>query len=211
MQRGEIMNFLKKQCFLYILLLFVLLGLSVSCVSRKIERTSVDTVTDLSGRWNDTDSRLVSEQMIHDMLSRSWIDEFRAVKNKKPAIIAGYVKNRSSEHIETTTFVKDIERALINSGKASVVASSSERNQIRAERLDQQSSASLETIKQLGEEIGADFILIGLIVTQNDALDKKSTVVYQVDLELINIETNAKSWIGTKKIKKLITQRSIRG
>lgn len=207
------MPLVTKQYSLHILLVLslVLVSLSISCISRKVERTSVETVTDLSGRWNDTDSRLVSEQMIQDMLSRPWFHEFRAAKNKKPTIIAGYVKNRSSEHIETTTFIKDMERALINSGKATVVANSGERNQIRAERLDQQSSASFETIKRLGQETGADFILIGLIVTQNDALKNKSTVVYQVDLELINIETNEKSWIGTKKIKKIITQRSTRG
>jgi len=32
-------------------------------------------------------------------------------------------------------------------------------------------------------------------------------VLYKVTLELINIETNEKVWIGTKEIKKLIEQR----
>lgn len=194
----------------YMLIVLTIVSV-VSCASRKVERTSINTVTDLSGRWNDTDSRLVSEEMIQDMLSRSWVEQYRAEKGKKPVIIAGYVKNRSSEHIATTAFIKDIERALINSGKATVVASQSERDQIRTERLNQQTSASFETIKKLGQETGADFILIGTIITQSDALDNKSTIVYQVDLELIDIENNEKSWIGTKKIKKIITQRSVRG
>ncbi len=181
-----------------------------SCQSRKVERTSVDTVTDLSGRWNDTDSRLVSEAMIQDMLVRPWLEEFVSQNNKKPVIIAGYIKNRSSEHIEVNSFLKDIERTLINSGKATVVASSRERKQIRVEREDQQSSSAFETIKRLGEETGADYMLIGSIIAQSDALDKVTAVTYQTDLELIHIETNEKVWLGTKKIKKIITQRKYR-
>ena len=33
----------------------------------KVERIGVDEVRDLSGRWNDTDSRLVAEQMVGDV------------------------------------------------------------------------------------------------------------------------------------------------
>ena len=54
-----------------LLLLLTACGPSVS-----VERVSSDTATDLSGKWNDTDSRLVSEEMVRDMVSRPWMSRF---------------------------------------------------------------------------------------------------------------------------------------
>ena len=51
------------------------------CVVRmraRNEITSVDAgvVTDLSGRWNDTDSRMVAESMVKEALEYPWLDNF---------------------------------------------------------------------------------------------------------------------------------------
>ncbi len=46
----------------------------------------------------------------------------------------------------------------------------------------------------------------------DDAPDGRTTAIfYTVNLELIDIETNVKVWIGNKKIKKLIERRNYRG
>ena len=104
----------------------------------KVERVGADTQIDLSGNWNDTDSRLVAEEMVKDALyGRPWISEFKTAKNTKPRVIVGKVLNKSHEHINTETFVKDLERELINSGEVKFVASSEQRQEIRAERDDQ--------------------------------------------------------------------------
>lgn len=197
---------MKKTLLIATILIAIFAFGSCASASRTVTRTSTEAVTDFSGRWNDTDSRLVSETMIEDMLYASWLVRFKSDSSREPVIITGYIKNRSSEHIETNAFIKDIERALINSGQATVVASATEREQLRTEKEDQQTQASYETVKRLGEETGADFILIGTIISQTDSLDNSTAVTYQVDLELINIENNNKVWIGTKKIKKVIEQ-----
>lgn len=193
-------------------MILVVVILVAGCVTpaRTVQRTSADTQTDLSGRWNDTDSRLVAEEMIRDMTGRPWLDDFSRDEGRKPVLIVGRIRNLSSEHIDTTPFVKDIERELINGGRVTFVASSAEREDIREERMDQQLEASDETIKRLGEETGADFFLIGAITSQVDAIEGERATLYQVDMELINIETNEKVWIGTKKIKKLVEQRKAR-
>lgn len=180
-------------------------GLLVAgCASVKVDRMGVDETVDLSGRWNDTDSRLVSEEMISDVLSRPWIDRFRAGRGKDPVVIVGSVRNRSDEHINTRTFVKDLERALINSGEVEFVASSVEREEIREERKDQAAHASEATAKEEGEEAGADFMLQGAINTISDRIEGKEVKYYQVNLELIDIQSHRKVWIGEKKIKKLV-------
>lgn len=176
---------------------------AAGCATR-VQRIDVDEVRDLSGRWNDTDSRLVADAMIDDCLSRPWLSEFTARSAKKPDIIVGRIVNRSSEHINTRTFVKDLERALINSGRANFVASAEEREGIREERLDMDIHASAETRKAPGMEAGADFMLIGSINSIVDRSGGEQVVYYQVDLELVNMLTNRKAWIGSKKIKKYV-------
>ena len=174
------------------------------CASVKVDRIEVDETVDLSGRWNDTDSRLVSKEMINDVLSRTWIDRYRAGKGKDPVVIVGSVRNRSDEHINTQTFVKDLERALINSGEVEFVASSGQRGEVREERKDQAANASEATAKAEGEELGADFMLQGSINSISDRIEGKEVKYYQVNLELIDIQSQRKAWIGEKKIKKIV-------
>jgi penicillin-binding protein activator len=175
------------------------------CAGTKVDRVTHDSVIDLSGRWNDTDSRLVAEEMLKDCLGAPWFNAFTA-QNKVPTVIVGSVRNRSHEHINTETFVKDMERTLINSGKVDFVASKTERDELRDEKADQSDNASVETRKAIGEETGADVMLIGTINSIVDQEGKKSVVFYQVNLELVSIETNRKLWIGDKKIKKYVTK-----
>jgi len=185
-------------------------GIILSSCSTSVKRMDAGEVTDLSGNWNDTDSRLVSEEMIRDVLGRPWIDRFIAEKGNLPAIIVGEVRNLSHEHINVATFVGDIERELINSGGVVFVASKTERGEIREERQDQELNASSETAKQMGQELGADFMLVGAINTILDTEDDEQVRFYQIDLSLISLADNRKVWVGQKKIKKFIDKSTFR-
>lgn len=173
----------------------------------EVTRTDIGQQIDISGRWNDTDSRLVSEEMIKDVLQGKWLSEFKkANPQKKPRLIVGTIKNKSYEHINVGTFIKDLEKSITNSGKAVFVASKEEREEIREERKEQSEYASEETMKEPGKEYGADYMLKGEINSIEDWAGGVRLVYYQVNLEMINVETNEKVWIGEKKIKKVIEQ-----
>lgn len=176
----------------------------------KVTRIEVDETRDLSGRWNDTDSRLVAEAMIQDCTNSAWLSNFVAETGRKPDVIVGQIRNRSSEHISTETFTKDLERSLINSGRANFVASAEERQGVRAERLDQDIHASPESRKAPGMEAGADFMLIGSINSIVDREGKEMVVFYQTNLELVDMRDNRKVWIGDKKIKKFVERSKLK-
>jgi uncharacterized protein (TIGR02722 family) len=197
----------KKQ-FLYLAAALVVLAVVLNgCGSSgSVERVSPDETIDLSGNWNDTDSRLVAEEMIQDCLSRPWLAEFGRQEARSPDVIVGTVRNRSTEHISTLTFIKNLERELINSGRVNFVASKEEREEVREERADQQEFSSDQTVKRFQQEAGADFMLIGEITSIEDQAEGEKVKYYQVNLELVNVETNRKSWIGEKKIKKYISR-----
>jgi uncharacterized protein (TIGR02722 family) len=175
-----------------------------------VERVDSDSTIDLSGAWNDSDSRLVAQEMIQDVLSRPWITDFTTRSGERPAVIVGTVRNLSHEHINLKTFVADMERELVNSGRVDFVASKDERGEIRDERLDHDLNARDDTRNAAGQELGADFMLTGQINTIIDAEGKQQVRFYQVDLTLISMADNRKVWLGQKKIKKLIKNPSIR-
>lgn len=172
--------------------------------SRNVTRISPDQQVDLSGRWNDTDSKMVAAEMINDVLQRPWRENFSSAEGRKPVIVVGIVQNKSSEHIESETFIKDLEREFINSGTIRVVQNSLFREKMREERAEQGEFASPETQAQWGKELGADFMMFGVITSITDSYKNEKVVSYKVNLELANLETNEKVWIGDKEIKKYI-------
>lgn len=181
--------------------------------SQKVTRISPDTQTDLSGRWNDTDARFVAEEMIDDVTDKPWLDRFNRNHDEPPVLIVGNIRNETMEHIDTEVFTKEMERAFVNTGRVTVVANSEERTDIREERRDQQRNASLETMKKMARELGADYMMIGNInsIVDESVSGKEAAIFYTVNLELIDIETNQKVWIGNKKIKKYIERKNFRG
>ena len=181
---------------------------AVSACSTTVERLDLSEAKDLSGAWNDTDSRLVSEEMIRDSLSRAWLQEWSG--KSKPAVIIGEVRNLSHEHINVNTFTLDVERALINSGKVDFVATKTERKGIREERKDQDIHAREDTRNPMGKELGADFMLTGTINTIVDPSGSTQVRFYQVNMTLISLADNRKVWIGQKEIRKLVTRSQLR-
>ena len=188
----------------------LLSSLLVAGCSTKVTRMDVNETVDLSGEWNDTDSRLVADEMIRDALSHPWTSNFAGETGRAPTVIVGTVRNLSHEHINVKTFVADMERALINSGQVEFVASSDERGEIREERKDQDLNATEETRNEAGQEIGADFMLKGQINTIIDAEGDEQVRYYQVDLTMISLANNRKVWLGQKKIKKFVENASLR-
>ncbi|GHS86498.1 hypothetical protein FACS189487_00900 [Campylobacterota bacterium] len=185
-------------------------ALVLSGCSTKVTRVETNEAIDLSGNWNDTDSRLTSEEMIKDMLKQPWLARFYAKSKNPPVLTVGDVRNLSHEHISTQTFINDIQRAVINSGEAEFIASKDERGAQRDERREQDQYAREDTRKKERQELGADFILNGDISTIIDAEGKTAVKYYQVDLKLTEIETQRQVWVGQKKIRKLIENKKIR-
>ena len=203
-----ILKILQKNDFIPTLLLLVLL---FSCSpALKVTRVGSDTATDISGDWNDTDSRQVSRKMVAEMLAKPWCSEWTEAKGRKPVAVVGRMKNETMEHINTRAFIADIERELINSGKIAFAAVGSDRDEVRLERIDQLQNATDETIKDMGREIGADFMLFGAVASFVDQAGGEKAVSYQIDMYLVDIEKNLKVWAGQEKIKKVIKRSRVK-
>jgi uncharacterized protein (TIGR02722 family) len=173
----------------------------VGCSSTRVSRVDSNEEIALSDRWNAKDSQLVSEEMITDMLSFPWARDFELANNARPTIIIQRISNKSHEHIAIETFVNDIKRSVIRSGRADFVAGGEERKSIRDERQDQELNAVKG--KEQGKELAADFAISGSINSIVDEVGGDRVTFYQVDMKLIDMANNREVWNGQKKIQKL--------
>ena len=175
------------------------------CSTTKVSRVEAGKEIALTDRWNDEDSRQVADAMIDDMLSFPWLRDFeRQHKGDRATVIVQHVANKSHEHIATDTFVNDIKRALIRSGKVDFVAGGEEREAVREEKKQQDVYASEKSRVEMGQETGANFALSGSINSFVDQIEGKRVTFYQVDLKLINLKTTREVWNGQKQIKKFM-------
>lgn len=181
----------------------------------QVTRISPDQQIDLSGRWNDVDSRQVADAMVRQSFQsdygQGWAVQYmQAHGGRRPTVIVGTIRNRTMEHIPVETFVRDLERAYLGSGQVQVVASSEERAEVRDERADQQENAAADTRARMGREQGAQYMLQGDISQITDREGGRRVVYYQVDMTLVDLETNSKTWTGQHKIKKVVEQPRFR-
>jgi len=182
-----------------------IIGMTITSCARQVTRINTENAPDISGNWNVTDSKLVAEEMTKSVTSSKWLpNHLEAKAGKKPTIIVGLVQNKSHEHIDAETFVKDVEQSFLQNGTVKLVQGGKKREELRAEKADQQDNASVSTMKKFGLENGADYILQGSINSIVDSHKRNKVVYYQVNLELTDIQTNEVVWIGDKKITKAV-------
>lgn len=176
--------------------------------SRQVRRVDVTTQTDLSGKWNDTDARLTSESLIAECFGAGWLPEFGQSQGRKPTIRVRGIVNKTDEHIDAQVFIKNIERAMVNSGKVKVLAQEgSELTSVDSEQARASGGRqSDDTPVSVGNETGADFVVAVRMASILDQVEGERAKFYQVNFELISPTSGEKAWIGEKQIKKLISQ-----
>lgn len=190
--------------------LLLLTALATGACAKRVTRIDPSSVTDLSGRWNDTDSRLVANQLIEQSLDGAWINRYIDTHGgETPAVIVGSFHNQTMEHIPVNTFINDLERAMINSGMVKMVASPEERQELRSERTDQQENARAGSRARQAYELGAQYMLQGEITAIEDSEGRERVIFYQVDATLTDLESNVRVWAGQHKIKKYIERPRI--
>ena len=177
-----------------------------ACGSSNVKRVNANRRIDLSGYWNDIDVRIVCDALINDCLSSQRVDQAIRSRQRIPKVIVGSFRNESAEQIDTAIISSTMETVIFNSGKLDFVAGGSVRDEIRAERMDQQTNSSGATTSSLRNETGADFMLTGTVRSIVDREGSQTVRTYFVTAELTNIETNERIWMGqNNQIKKLIS------
>ncbi len=179
----------------------------MSSSGQTVQRINPNKQTDLSGYWNDTDVRIIADTLVEECVNAPAIIRYIKENQTEPVIQLGSFTNRSDEHLDTAILATKFKVALINSGKVKFSAEKAVKEELREEILAQQDWASEETAKNLANETGADFLLIGSVRTIVDSIPGETVRTYQVIAELYNIETSEIVWSGENMdIKKYMKQ-----
>ncbi|RYF03031.1 MAG: penicillin-binding protein activator LpoB, partial [Deltaproteobacteria bacterium] len=119
---------------------------------------------------------------------------------------------KTDEHIDAQVFIKNIERAMIESGRVRVLAQrGSEQHTLEAEQAQMLSGRQrLDSAVKVGEEAGADYVVAVRLASIVDEVEGERAKFYQVNFELIDPSTGEKAWIGEQQIKKYVKQARVR-
>ncbi len=186
------------------------LGLSLSLINACTD-SFVGTYEDpktmeiLDERWNETDERKSAEVLVKSLLEQGgWIDEFmRKNPGTKPAVIVDDIANETSEHINVDLIGRIVRNKLIKSGRIDFINKSG-REKIIGELRYQKNSGFVDPVsaKNLGKQLGADYMLTGNISSQEHFQDNIKTVSYNTMMELTEFETARIAWADEYQIKK---------
>ncbi|MDR2807650.1 MAG: penicillin-binding protein activator LpoB [Spirochaetaceae bacterium] len=164
-----------------------------------------------SGRWDEDAIKTVCETLINSALTSPNINQFindyvQQNGGRNPTVIVGSFKNDTSEHINTDMISSKMETAIINTGRLEFVAGGDLREELRAERQDQQYNASEDSAAGLGKEEAAVFMLNGSVRSEVTRSGNTTRSFYVVTAVLTNIEDNKKVWQDESEIQRTATQ-----
>ena len=192
----------------------LVLGFIISCggPSVHVQRVDAGQTTDLSGKWNDTDADLTSRALVEQCLTAPWLADFNNAEKRRPVLRVRDIVLKVDEHIDPQVFIKSIERLLLNSGKVRVLAQqgAEQASVVKEQAHGQSGLVSADSAPGVGEELGADFVVVVRMATVLDQTEATRIKLYKINFELIHSTSGEKVWIGDHQIKKLITQDRIR-
>jgi penicillin-binding protein activator len=161
------------------------------CGGKTITRTESGAAKDLSGKWNDVDTKNTASEIVQKALKAPWPDRFQEQNKRNPVIAIGKfpVRTNGDEHINTSLITNALIEEFLNSGKIDVLSDPEETRKILEDQ-----AAYAEKSKELGKEAAADFVLNGEIGVQNDQEGRESVKFYVVSFKLTDVQSRKLVW-----------------
>ncbi|MFO0722981.1 MAG: hypothetical protein U1E65_04290 [Myxococcota bacterium] len=157
-----------------------------------------------TGAWNDVDADQVAEALIGAAKQAAFAETWSAAhQGKTPKLRLYPIRNRSAEYINHRFFTKRLEAALVATKKVEVV--------LAVDEQPKTSDGELEDVRDQADDkaqgrhdADVDLVLNGWILTQEES-DATATVrSYLTTLEVVEVASEKKLWLGEKRIRKRI-------
>lgn len=146
--------------------------------------------------WDEPAAQRAAESLVADCVSRPWAQRFLAERGRLPVIRVYPVRNHAVHVASAQAYTKEVEMALVRSGRA-LVAGAYVDGVARAELDDQQLHASDATVKR-HRPLTSDFVLSGWIVSERREDAARPAQV--ITLQLIAVQSNQKVWMSSRRI-----------
>lgn len=192
------------------LLACVFLFALTSCATTpKVRYEDATALQAISTDFSSSDLQQIAASMVDSLLVFPPIVEVTV--QRRPVVTVDKVKNTTMQHIDTEAITNSIRAKLIKSGKFRFIDRTTDEAAINEIKTQQDSGlVDKKTAVQFGRQIGAEYMLTGVIseIEQRDVRVKD--VYYKFTLNLKNLSTGILEWSDEKEIRK-VSQRSTFG
>ena len=195
---GKRINFFIKGLVLGISFLAIS-GCATAPVVQYGDATALQT---LSTDFSSSDLQQIAEPMVDSLLTFPPIVEITA--QRRPVVTVDKVKNMTLQHIDTESVTNTIRTRLIKSGKFRFIDRTTDEALINEVKTQQDSGlVDKNTAVKFGKQIGAEYMLTGVISEIEQHGARVKDVYYKITLSLKNLETGILEWSDEKEIRKL--------
>jgi uncharacterized protein (TIGR02722 family) len=144
---------------------------------------------------------MIAASMVDSLVASGRMKPDPGDPDKPPVVAVAWVRNKTSEHIDTKAITDKIRTSLIKSGRVRFSAMD-----LQGEILDQiqfqDVAADTDTQKRYGKQVGAKYLLGGEIVSIVKQAGRTRDVFYKITLNLVDIESGLIEWAEEKEIRK---------
>lgn len=165
----------------------------ISCASFKAERVdnkkSDEKSMEITDNWMGEDTRLAVQDLLKQMKAHRGYKKAMTKFRGEPKVFIAEVQNNTSEAYFP---IDDLNDEFLNEISASgefVLVDNKAREKILGE-ITYQNDGMVDpaTAKQIGKQIGADFMIFGNVYMKPEKRDGKTIKEYSVNLRMTNIE-----------------------
>lgn len=195
-------------------LLSLLFVMFVGCSSFKAERvnnkSSDEKSMEITDNWMSEDTRSSIKTVIKLMKDHKGYQRMMAKFTGAPKVFIAEVQNNTSEAYFP---IDDLNDEFLNEISASgdfVLVDAKAREKILSE-ITYQNDGMVDpnTAKQIGKQLGADFMIFGNIYMKPEKRDGKTLKEYSVNLRMTNIETATEVFRVRTRINKFSDKKSL--
>lgn len=194
--------------------LIVLAGLSLASCS-SLDYGDPEATETVSRDFGSTDLQSFASGMVDSLIRApqlNYLDHSGKGDDKRVIVYMGGVRNRTSEHIDTSGITDSIRVALLKSGKFRFVATDQGQTEVGDQVRFQQDSGRVDPAqaRAFGKQVGADVVMLGTLrsieKSRGRSLEtggvRTDDVYYQFVLECVNIETGEVIWLEEEELRK---------
>ncbi len=180
--------------------------LAACAPTKRVTREKAGSGDELSGNWSAVDAKETAAAFIKDCFAAPWLQRFSDENGRPPAVRVDRVVNKTDEKIDAQVFIKELEKAMVNSGQVEVLAQRGAELSSAREEQDDSISGRVDGGVGVGGEMGGDFVLTVHMTSILDQADGEKVKYYRLNATLIAAGKGNKVWVGDHEIQKRMQQ-----
>lgn len=191
----------------------ILLGVSLLALSGcKTTRVSYDdpaAIEPMSTGFSLSDLYQASDTMVNSMLTSPALAGLTG--EKRPVLLVDRIQNRTDQHIDTESITDTIRTQLIQSGRFRFTDKAT--RDAQAEEIQYQNfsgAVGSQYAVEKGRQLGAEYLLLGSIVSYEERTKDTLRKSYKMTLNLIDLKTGIIEWAQEKPITKVQSKGAFR-